>query len=985
MKKTSWPFYLFCLCGLLLLACQDDNDSGVTPPGNGDTFEGSQYVITLQDETENFHYPEFICTMRTEDGTVITRRGGHIRLDGQSILTLDTGLKEGIYRLLYLTTPVVTEAEADTTWNEYGLGCRIEISKGTVRVLDPYNKTANLSGSGTAEDPFIISSYDHLKRLRSMTNDQTQNEFLTASTYFLQIADINMDKASYDSDHQFGWLSIGNVPNNPFRGIYDGNGYKIKNLWATRQNSTGIALFGYTEKAILKHVQMENPKMEGNFAVGALVGGAVSAGDMRDKTSLIGCTTSGGYIKASKGSVGAGGLVGVVDLYGMIAMDSCVNTSTPVSGSYGVGGLLGVGSLYSQSYLQQCENHASVSSDYTGAGGLVGSVDSLSILGGVNTGDITGSKAYNPSDASNGGYATGGIAGGTGVSYIYASTNEGNIDGYIGVGGIIGSTRLGSDELLFNNTLVKSCGNTGAVSGKSSVGGICGEAQLGCYAVYNTGAVSASASGSFVGGIAGNTSIAVVHNALNTGKVSGNNSESAGGVVGKVTWGAFFASQNFGDLDVNANYAGGIIGLAGNYTMINYCGNMGYILNSGTGPTGGLVGEIGDPREWSSEAIASCVIGSVECMLGILGPVIAVTGSALETAATTGEKIFKGIVHVLHVGETVADWLLLVADKTMFRIGVSEMLSEEEAELMEASLKAKVSEIDGAINDKMANIRNGYALSAGILPSSLNQGTATDFINNTNTLLTFYETSDDNNNTINYNINHKREERYEHIEQSKHIKEIVQKVIAGVCICAAATAGVVSGIATGGTTTAAVFATIGTVATLVGGVNAIVEGATDYQNNAVIISQCVNMGRVKADNASRIGGIVGHMQQYGIVKDCLNGGRYEGNSTKAGGIVGRGDSRFEAHNCLNVGDKWKDPLINSYGDFTSLSNLYYYGQPVIYENNSYLTNLSIDELCDPKKYKNWNINKTNSIWHVTESKGNFPVPFHSEMEEEIKE
>ena len=499
MKKTSWPFYLFYLCGLLLLACQDDNDSGVTPPGNGDTFEGSQYVITLQDETENFHYPEFICTMRTEDGTVITRRGGHIRLDGQSILTLDTGLKEGIYRLLYLTTPVVTEAEADTTWNEYGLGCRIEISKGTVRVLDPYNKTANLSGNGTAEDPFIISSYDHLKRLRSMTNDQTQNKFLTASTYFLQIADINMDKASYDSDHQFGWLSIGNVPNNPFRGIYDGNGYKIKNLWATRQNSTGIALFGYTEKAIFKHVWMENPKMEGNFAVGALVGGAVSAGDMRDKTSLIGCTTSGGYIKASKGSVGAGGLVGVVDLYGMIAMDSCVNTSTPVSGSYGVGGLLGVGSLYSQSYLQQCENHASVSSDYTGAGGLVGSVDSLSILGCVNTGNITGSKAYNPSDASNGGYATGGIAGGTGVSYIYASTNEGNIDGYIGVGGIIGSTRLGSDELLFNNTLVKSCGNTGAVSGKSSVGGICGEAQLGCYAVYNTGAVSASASGSFVG------------------------------------------------------------------------------------------------------------------------------------------------------------------------------------------------------------------------------------------------------------------------------------------------------------------------------------------------------------------------------------------------------------------------------------------------------------------------------------------------------
>ena len=251
----------------------------------------------------------------------------------------------------------------------------------------------------------------------------------------------------------------------------------------------------------------------------------------------------------------------------------------------------------------------------------------------------------------------------------------------------------------------------------------------------------------------------------------------------------------------------------------------------------------------------------------------------------------------------------------------------------------------------MANIRNGYALSAGILPSSLNQGTATDFINNTNTLLTFYETSDDNNNTINYNINHKREERYEHIEQSKHIKEIVQKVIAGFASVRRRRRVSFSGIATGGTTTAAVFATIGTVATLGGGGGGggWVESTRLSKEPPTIkttlsSSRSVNMGRVKADNASRIGGIVGHMQQYGIVKDCLNGGRYEGNSTKAGGIVGRGDSRFEAHNCLNVGDKWKDPLINSYGDFTSLSNLYYYGQPVIYENNSYLTNLSIDEL-----------------------------------------
>lgn len=43
----------------------------------------------------------------------------------------------------------------------------------------------------------------------------------------------------------------------------------------------------------------------------------------------------------------------------------------------------------------------------------------------------------------NGGIGAGGIAGGTGVAFIYSSFNEGKIEGAIGVGGIIGSTRIG--------------------------------------------------------------------------------------------------------------------------------------------------------------------------------------------------------------------------------------------------------------------------------------------------------------------------------------------------------------------------------------------------------------------------------------------------------------------------------------------------------------------------------------------------------------
>ncbi len=293
MKKKSWLFYL-SLCSLFLFACQDEEESIIIPPDNTDSYEGTHNVVTLHDETEDFHYSDFICALSTENGTVISREGEHLRLDGKSILTFDTGLKAGTYRLLYLKSPVVESAEADTTWVEYGLGCRIEISEGvdTVKVLDAYSKAMQLSGQGTEKDPFIVSSSDHLKRIRKVTNDQIKNNLLLENTHFLQTTDIDMYTASEDADFEFGWLPIGSQPTNPFRGIYDGGGHTIRNLWAKRSQSGGIALFGFATTAVFKNIRLENPKIEGHYAVGSLLGASVSAGNKREKTILLNCSTN---------------------------------------------------------------------------------------------------------------------------------------------------------------------------------------------------------------------------------------------------------------------------------------------------------------------------------------------------------------------------------------------------------------------------------------------------------------------------------------------------------------------------------------------------------------------------------------------------------------------------------------------------------------------------------------------------------------------
>ena len=984
MGNFLWRCLILAMVCMMAAAC-DDTPDGPVSPGENDSFAGLNRKIILDHETEDFSFSDIICYIKAPDGSLITRHGRHALTGGTSVLDLDNGLKDGEYRLLSIVGLEVDGG--DTIRQEYGLGCRVELSDGAVaKILDAYSRVMRLYGEGTADDPFIVSSSDHFKRIRSIANDQMKNNLLFEKTHFLQTNDIDMDKASWDSDHDFGWIAVGNIPNNPFRGVYDGGGYAISNLWSARPGSAGVALFGYTEKAVLKNIRMENPRMEGNFAVGSIVGGAVTGGNSRDKTALFGCSTRGGYVKASDGSVGAGGLVGEVDLNGVILMDSCINAGTPVSGSYAVGGLLGAGSLYSQSYIQNCANHASVTSDFTGAGGMVGSVDSLFVVSCVNLGEIKGSRAYNPSDENNGGFGTGGIAGGAGMSFIYSSSNQASISGHTGVGGIIGSTRLGSDELLFNNTLVKSSFNTGSVSGETAVGGICGEAQFGCYAVYNTGEVTARARRAYAGGVVGNSSVAVAHNAINTGNITAPDAECVGGVVGKATWGAVFACQNLADLRVKAAYAGGILGLAGNYTVVNYCFNGGSLYNTGSGPTGGIAGEIGDPREWSADNIISCVLGGTECVLGVLGPVIAVAGEAFSEGASAAAHVLHKLTHVLHIAESGLDWILMATDTLILSEGIYEMVSEEEAEMVESSLKASASKTDADVRNAMAAMRQGYRIGAGMLPDGISSEVAAEYIENLGALLTFYEASDENNTTVNYNINHEREERYETIEEQKHIKEIVQKVVAGTCICVSATAAIASGFVTAGTTTAVALTVIGTVATIVGGVNAIIEGATDYKNNAVIVSQCFNAGSVGSDTREYTGGIAGHLMQYCVIRDCVNTGAYTGSVVNGGGVVVRGDAHFLMERCLNVGASWGHPVFASVGTgSTQRLNHYYLGSYEPVYGVGQFTPLTLPLLCRPESYQGWDINGKESIWRVNAAEGYFPVPLHSEMEAPVEE
>ena len=99
--KTNYFFLLFFL--LILMGCSDDKNIPDIPASTEDTYEGVHDLISFTKETEDFTYGDLTFHIKTPDGNIIQRKAKHRRLSGTSLFTMEKGLKEGKYKLLYMT------------------------------------------------------------------------------------------------------------------------------------------------------------------------------------------------------------------------------------------------------------------------------------------------------------------------------------------------------------------------------------------------------------------------------------------------------------------------------------------------------------------------------------------------------------------------------------------------------------------------------------------------------------------------------------------------------------------------------------------------------------------------------------------------------------------------------------------------------------------------------------------------------------------
>lgn len=865
MKKF---LYLLLPFLLTLAACSDE------PAVRIDDYDGIYSDFVLGDEGDGLYEGNITIRILAPDGQEFTRQASHVRSGESSHIKLSVGLREGVYRLLSATRVSSSGTE------EFGLGSRIRVSSGGITIIDNYNRRLGCAGTGTKDDPLIISSPTHLFNLMMAVNDYDYNRYITPHTYFRQVTDIDMKSISRSCDAEYGWMPIGADTNTPFRGVYNGGGHSIRNLIIKRSHSGGVGLFGFMIDASVDSLTMQNASVEGQFAVGTIAGASItSGGDKRSSVTITNCSAADCKVSGPETSAMLGSIIGAVDMHTKTLLANCSSNGGSVSGGMSVGGICGGTGIYSMLMLSGCVNRTPVLSCESGAGGLVGSADTLMVVGSHNYADIQG--PLNPGK-STAGIGVGGIAGGTGYSWITSSSNYGAVKGYEGVGGIVGSTRIkGSqdDAFLYNQTFLRFCNNTGQVTGTRFVGGAIGEAQAGAYSVVNTGQVSAT---SYAGGIVGGSSLAVVHNSLNSGRIDAR--DYVGGIVGKCTWGSLAINQNTAPVTAVTGLAGGIAGRAGNNTVIHYCANFSDVT-TGSGFAGGIVGDIGDPRQWSGLDIAECVIGSAECVMGFLGPVLAVTEGSVELA--------HALEITIKIVEGSAELALQGADYVLVGFSIDEIINPEAEAALEADMKADASQANAENLDLINRGRSAFAIS---IPSVFAGDISAAYAGKIAALSDWYGI-EGNDESFNLAINEKREERAGELEEIAHMSEIRHTVIAGIAVAASTVSFIVAEVATGGAATAAVVA--GSAAAIVGGVNAIVKSCNKFEKNAVIISQCFNGGRVAGGSAAPI---AGRLCDGSLIHDCLN------TSVDAGSKNFVADLHKECHvaHCVDLRDRGSD-------------------------------------------------------------------------------
>ena len=234
-----------------------------------------------------------------------------------------------------------------------------------------------LSGSGTAEDPYLLATAADLKAFRDMVNAEASSKLCAKLT-----ADIDLGGEAWTPiEPSSGYVT------EAYAGTFDGADHTVKGLSVNAASSkNGVGFFGSVNGAVIKNLKVEGTVYSaGSSYVGGVVG-RTQGSVMIDSCSFAGTVTS----TKKNGSAGTAGIVGRVNA-GTVTITNCANTAT-INGTGAIAaGILGNGGS-NKVTIENCYNTGAISGQHYASGICGGSTikaQTSSIRNCYNSGTIT--------------------------------------------------------------------------------------------------------------------------------------------------------------------------------------------------------------------------------------------------------------------------------------------------------------------------------------------------------------------------------------------------------------------------------------------------------------------------------------------------------------------------------------------------------------------------------------------------------------------
>lgn len=457
-----------------------------------------------------------------------------------------------------------------------------------------------LSGSGTAEDPYIIEDAADLKAFAALLDGKAENLGICA-----KVADGVASIDVSDEEWQPMPANVKDTEGNDagYTGVFDGNGATIKlDVDKSEKNAGLFSVIG-------NGGEVKNVTTEGNVIGRSYVGGICGT----NKGTISDCNNKANV--TSRNSM-AGGIAGYCESSGKIQFSGAMTNSGKINSNGSIGGIVG-----------ECNGIIE------GAGEL------------QNTGVIDGGMYYQ---------STGGIAGKLGDAAALKVTGEvrntAEVSGATYTGGIVGCLAPSSgDPIQIQAGSILNTGNvTGSYAG-NSIGGVIGyipgKAEISAMTgdIRNTGAVKGP---NTIGGVFGyctSTTVTAAGDIVNTGEVAGNPSgNEIGGIVGKLNESQLIAVGGEIRNESNVTGASAVGGIAGQCdrnrtdSPIRAYGdivNQGKISTTNAGNVGGIVGSYNCKEGIVSDTGVIKNEGAIEGIGTYVGGIVGSYGIAASTGA----------------------------------------------------------------------------------------------------------------------------------------------------------------------------------------------------------------------------------------------------------------------------------------------------------------------------------------------------------------